>query len=334
MDRYAVVILNWNGPVDTVECVKSIALENPSATPIIIDNGSSDNSVQILRSALIEIYGGLIEESTETTVSVLSDRVNILPILVVSNINTGFSRGCNIGLKLASLYGYKNTVFLNNDTVVEADALERIVGFLNKNTEYFVTLPRLMVHKTDFIWNCGGKISKLGFRKYYHCGDKSLSTNLRSSLECTFFTGCCFAIETNRFMNRGGFSERFFFGEEDFELCLWMADSRLKAVCLTDAVVHHKVSAAVVRASALGQGRKVFVHYLNRFIHMRLRFGTAKWLLWSALYAPYIAIILARNEIVPVRDLPSFISCLLRRARSKDSVGKTDFESIMLRQPW
>ena len=105
-------------------------------------------------------------------------------------------------------------------------------------------------------------------------------------------------MRTDDFASRGGFSERFFFGEEDFELALWMRERGLAGLCLTSAVVRHKVSASFNAAAGAHASRKVFVYYLNRFIHMRLRIGRWPWLLWSAAYLPYVVILLWRSGAV------------------------------------
>lgn len=48
----AVVVLNWNGAEDTVECLASVFdLAYPNVLPIVVDNGSSDDSVERVRAS-------------------------------------------------------------------------------------------------------------------------------------------------------------------------------------------------------------------------------------------------------------------------------------------
>jgi GT2 family glycosyltransferase len=221
------------------------------------------------------------------------------------------------------------TVFLNNDTVVEADALDCIVARLIGDPACYACLPMLTVHGSDRIWNCGGVVYPIGVRRYHLAGLPRAEGARRGEIACSFFTGCCFAVRTADFTARGGFSERFFFGEEDFELALWMRDRGLSAVCLTTAVVQHKVSAAFKAAAGPRQNARVFIYYLNRFVHMRLRFGTVRWWCWLAAYLPYVAVLLWRSGGWSPGELTAFLRLLVQRARSMDRVTRDDFEAVM-----
>jgi GT2 family glycosyltransferase len=302
---YAVVIVNWNGAADTLACIESIAAGGNDAQVIVVDNGSTDGSLAAIGTA----HGAVT--------------------LIDTGQNLGFAAGANVGLRAAQEAGFREVVFLNNDTIVESDALDRIVARLSGNSEPFACLPMLLVHTTGRIWNCGGAIYPFGLRRYHLVGEPRDAGAARGEIRCSFFTGCCLAVRTDDFARRGGFSERFFFGEEDFELALWMRERGLSALCLTSAVVRHKVSASFDAAAHGSHARKVFIYYLNRFIHMRLRVGGWRWGVWCAAYLPYVALLLWRSGTVGAGELPSFIGRLLRHARSMDRVTRADFEAVM-----
>lgn len=304
---YAVVILNWNGAADTLACIDSIFNGGNDARVFVVDNGSTDGSAQAIRGR----YG------------------DDLLTFIASGENLGFAAGANLGLRAVQAAGLREVVFLNNDTIVEGDALDRIVGRLRGTPACFVCLPMLLVHATDRIWNCGGKIYRIGLRRYHQAGRPRAAGRALGEIRCSFFTGCCFAVHTDGFAQRGGFSERFFFGEEDVELALWMRERALSAVCLTSAVVRHKVSASIDAAAGARQAPKAAVHYLNRFIHMRLRLGPWRWRLWSAAYLPYIALLLWRSGVLSPSELPGFVRRLLQRASRMDRVTRSDFEALM-----
>lgn len=334
MDKFPVIILNWNGADDTIECVRSILRSDPRALPVVVDNGSADDSVARMMEAFsgdhLDVACGSVEEMNGRAALALQASV----VLVRGRENLGFAGGCNLGLRLVSAWGMVTSVFLNNDTVVEHAALTGLVEHLVSDPRWFATLPQLTVHGTDRIWNCGGRISSLGFRRYFFAGAPRAETTLPPEIVCSFFTGCCFAVRTSEFMARGGFSESFFFGEEDFELSLWMKDNKLKALCLTDRIVHHKVSASSTRAAGKRQASKVYVHYLNRFIHMRHRFGRFRWTLWLMLYLPYVVALFVVKKVIPAGEIPSYLGSVLRRAARSDAVTREDFESIMKVAPW
>lgn len=334
MKHYAVIILNWNGADDTIDCLRSIFESETEAIPIIVDNGSTDGSVDAI---LDYIEGGgykLAEGSLDELIKKPPEPKECKSILIKGTENLGFAGGCNLGLRLAQACKLDLCVFLNNDTLVGVRALSKLVGRLRVDKSYFATLPLLTIHGTGRVWNCGGVISRLGFRRYHYSDTPINSVPADSEIRCSFFTGCCFAVRTSEFAARGGFSERFFFGEEDFELALWMRDHGLRALCLTESVVHHKVSSSVTRAAAGVQASKVFVHYLNRFTHMRLRLGTVLWMFWLMGYVPYVAMLLLRRKILSLTQLPSFLGSLIARAWRRSTVTRDDFETIMRGGVW
>lgn len=339
----AVVIVNWNGAEDTLDCLRSVlagdAEVGAAADPvagmriIVIDNGSTDGSLERLSSGL-SAWGVAFEVGSLASAQHAPPSGTAVWLLAAGE-NLGFAAGCNAGLRAAERAGCDTTCFLNNDTIVEGDALHRLVQRLATDARCFATLPMITVQATDRIWNCGGRISPMGLRRYFLAGQPRQEGARRGEIRCSFFTGCCFVVRTTEFRARAGFSERFFFGEEDFELGLWMREKGLHAVCVTTAVVQHKVSASFDAASGARAGARsshssrAFVYYLNRFIHMRLRLGPWRWRLWSAAYLPYIALLLWRSGTVPVSELPAFTRRLLTRAATMDGVGRADFEAVM-----
>ena len=327
--EYVIIFINWNGACDTLECVRSIVEGGNHGRVIVIDNGSEVGSVECIEADLsrsgIEVTRYLIGEPIDTI-------VNTRVLIVEAGENLGFAAGCNLGLRVAHSLGEQVVVFLNNDTVVESQAIDVVVSRLVSDDRYFAALPMITIHGTDRVWNCGGVISQLGWRRYFFANRSRLEVALNKELECSFFTGCCFAVRVADFWARGGFSERFFFGEEDFELCLWMKDRGFRAVCLTGAVVQHKVSAtinAVARDSSHALRARIFIHYLNRLIHMRLRYGNIRWIFWLIFYIPYVCQLLWRRDVVRGANLVSYVVRLVRRASVSRGVSRADFEAVM-----
>ncbi len=326
--RFAVVILNWNGAADTLECVRSVLRES-GAFLIVVDNGSQDGSLQAILSALAAESVDVLSVPVPSSPGFPSLPGAVRVAFVSLPENLGFAGGSNVGLQCALRWGLDVCVFLNNDTWVEPSGLERIVDRVRTDAGCFACLPMLVVHGTTTVWNCGGTVSRWGLRRYFHSGEQRERLSATREIRCSFFTGCCFAVRTTDFATRGGFTERFFFGEEDFELSLWMKDRDLQAVCLPAAVVQHKVSSSFTRAAVDIHARKLFVYYLNRFIHMRLRLGAVRWTFWLIGYIAYTAMLLLRVGAVQRHRIPGFLWRLVCRARRMNGVRREDFEAIM-----
>jgi hypothetical protein len=330
-----VVVLNWNGADDTLACLRSLHEAGDPCSVVVVDNGSGDGSAARIAARLAE-WGVACRRCERGVPPAAAGGASAFAVwLLETGENLGFAAGCNAGLRVAQALGCPFVAFLNNDTVVEPGALGRLVARLAAEPGCFATLPMITVHGSGRIWNCGGRIWRVGLRRYHLAGRPREEGARRGEIRCSFFTGCCFVVRTAAFVARGGFSERFFFGEEDFELALWLKERGGHAVCLTSAVVQHKVSAAIGRAAAAAaepRRARVAVHYLNRFIHMRLRLGQPLWALWCAAYLPYVALLLWRSGTVAANALPAFVRRLLARARHMDGVTRRDFEAVMAGQ--
>lgn len=144
-DKTAIVLVNWRGAKDSIECLGSLLnLEHPPATVLIVDNASPDDSVERIRNWL---RGESSQQPEHTIPSVVVeprmlpgvswceiDADDVLPhplprfVLVKSRVNGGFAGGNNIGLRLALQADIDAFWLLNTDTVVPPDALSALLA--------------------------------------------------------------------------------------------------------------------------------------------------------------------------------------------------------------
>lgn len=109
-DLVYIIILNWNGWQDTVECVVScLNLRHDNCRILIVDNGSTDGSETFLRKRFPD---------TE---------------LIQTGENRGFAGGNNIGISHAMANGADYVWLLNNDTIVDPDSLSELIRVAKKN---------------------------------------------------------------------------------------------------------------------------------------------------------------------------------------------------------
>ncbi|MEI7465945.1 MAG: glycosyltransferase, partial [Burkholderiales bacterium] len=131
---FAVVIVNWNGATDTLACLESLYAGSDRALAIVVDNGSTDDSVLRITKALAQRG---IELLHATSAALPTQPGNARALLIEAGENLGFAAGCNVGLRAAAAVACGVTVFLNNDTVIEVDSLDRIEARLRGDPACF-----------------------------------------------------------------------------------------------------------------------------------------------------------------------------------------------------
>lgn len=149
--RVYVVIVNWNGWADTLECLESVFRSDyPDYRVLVCDNASADGSLERIQAwadgrieAPVAPGDPLRRLSTPPVPKpiplVVQDRsaaerhVGAEPVpplvLIGAGSNLGFAGGNNVALRLAlARDDFEYAWLLNNDTVVEADSLRHLVS--------------------------------------------------------------------------------------------------------------------------------------------------------------------------------------------------------------
>jgi GT2 family glycosyltransferase len=308
----AIIILNWHGADDTLACLDSLAKAEGDFRVYVVDNGSTDDSLSRIQ--------GWIDEH---------DGVDVR--LVPLDKNYGFARGNNKGLEIARLDNPDSYLLLNNDTEVCPDFLTALHEFSALNPKYRVLTPQINYffdkHK---VWNCGGKL-RLGFRKYYYAGQADSMIKEKEYMPISFVTGCALFFYPELLDSEGRLlTERFFFGEEDFEFSMRMKTAHVPMACVLNSLIYHKVGASGDKMLRSG---KVYLHYLNRFIDIRMHKSMLFYLCWVAVNIPFCLLRFYKHS-------PSVLSALrlmyqlLKDAEDKEEVTREDFEALVIRNDY
>ncbi|MDK9356976.1 glycosyltransferase [Lelliottia wanjuensis] len=332
--RTLIVLLNWNGSLDTLDCCESLnqihRVSQGSTDVLIVDNNSTEQSLKELRDGLELKFGHAHQYEIS---SYLKEEYSLYEILsygkfslFCSRINHGFSRGCNIGARYALEQNYEYILFLNNDTIVEPNFLEPLFNSVENSD---AVIPQIRYHHDkNLIWNCGGSISKFGSRKYNYAKQNIRNITFPANIfPVSFATGCCILFRTKYFNEIGLFSEKFFFGEEDIELALRLLKRKAKVLCNIDSIIYHKVGASL-QGNPEKLLRKAYIHYLNRFVNMKMHLGKL-WYLWliPSTLKVFLNLLVINKATISTSII--FIKALLLDSFSLWEVNKDKFESIL-----
>lgn len=318
----AIIILNWNGWKDTIECIESIYNSTGvEFSVIVVDNGSSDDSISKINEYIhkkdFRIFnireGEVLKETIQHRDFILYELKD----------NYGFAKGNNYGIRLLAGQPIDYYWILNNDTVVENNALSILQKFMDENRQYVACTPQIRYFSpNNKIWNCGGQLF-FGFRKYYYEGATDVVFR-KDSFDISFVTGCALFVRPELLNeNNELFTEKFFFGEEDFEFSLRLKKQKMRMACSTRSLIYHKVSASIKKKPKLSG---IYIHYLNRYINVRHHFSTIEYFIWKLVNNMNLKRVLSKNGYNS-RTIDSFIKELNKESEIYDEVTKEMFET-------
>lgn len=218
-----VIVLNYNGKADTLECLRSLTrAAYPDFQVLVVDNASADGSVEAIKQEFPRLK---ILQNTE---------------------NLGFAGGNNVGIRYALEQGADYIFLLNNDTVVDPGFLDELVnagesdpgiGILGSLIYYF--------NRPREVWFAGGKI-------YWSAGTARHLTDIPDvPRESDFITGCAFMIKRHVVEKTGLFNPDYFLYYEDTDWSTRVKRAGFKLVVVPASLVWHKEMGAVGGRSPL-----------------------------------------------------------------------------------
>lgn len=313
-----IIILNYNGSLDTIECIQSLRKSNTilKYQTIILDNASKKDEVELLVK-----FGNEAQFKISPLKGMEQKILNERNIIILSDNNFGFAKGNNLITKLI-LDSSKYILLLNNDTVVSDDFLETCIEFLSTNNGIDFASCRINnYYYKNNLWNCGGKLKFWGNRHYYTEAELRRKGDI---VEATFITGCALFLTSSILKKHGLFSEDFFFGEEDFNFCWRMKKEGVKGACINRTMVWHKISQSSSKSGELVG--KLAGYYLNRIIDMRKFYPYFIWKIWKKFVKMYIRIYVFKKT-KSCKNVKKII-LLINQYENNDRLTREDFLNI------
>jgi glycosyltransferase involved in cell wall biosynthesis/GT2 family glycosyltransferase len=217
MVQVSVVVLTWNSARHIGAALDALGREiaRVPAEVLVIDNGSTDDSVAIAAARLPQAR------------------------IVRNPTNRGVARARNQGARLAR---GRYVLFLDSDTEMRPGSLDAMVRFLDTHPAAAVVGPRLVYPDGAFQYSARRFPTVPGWRRALAraVSEEMLDADWSVVQRVDYVIGACQLVRRDVFEAVGGLDDRMFYGPEDVDLCLRVWRAGGEVYYLPDAVVVHR----------------------------------------------------------------------------------------------
>ena len=219
--KVSVILLNWNGRKLLEKFLPSVVAHTPSdvAEVVVADNGSTDDSVAMLRERFPSVR------------------------LILLDRNYGFAEGYNRAIEQTTA---EYTVLLNTDVEVTPGWLTAPLEELDADASVAAVQPKLLSRRDrsffEYAGAAGGWIDRYG---YPFCRGRVLSVveedrgQYDTPADILWASGACLFIRTDLYRRVGGLDARFFAHQEEIDLCWRLRSRGYRLRCTPQSVVFH-----------------------------------------------------------------------------------------------
>lgn len=235
--RVVTVIVNWNGCATTLACVATLVQTGQDPTTIIVvDNGSRDESVPVLRARFPSLA------------------------VIEAGENLGFARGNNLGIQIALAEKSPDFIFLlNNDAFVDAETVPRLLVAFDRWPQAGAVVPKIYAGDGRHLWYAGGDIDWTRGTSVHRAGGALDQDQVDHEGVTRFAPGCALLVHRTIIPSTGLFDERYFFMGEDVDLSLRLTAAGRPLVYVPSATVVHHVGTSSAR-----QGQPFIWYHMTR----------------------------------------------------------------------
>ncbi|PID52662.1 MAG: glycosyl transferase [Candidatus Moraniibacteriota bacterium] len=238
--KNAVIIVNYNQKELLQKCLTSLFVQKyDDFTVFVVDNGSKDGSVNMVKRNFS--YVDVVE----------------------MGYNSGFCKANNVGIKKAIDKGCENIIFLNNDTEVDENFLEKLVNCVDSEKNIDMVAPKILMHSDKSIIDSTGIIITPDGMALNRCVDKRSDCVCARDMKevfCPTGAAALYSVRLLEDIKQNGmyFDEDFAYYLEDVDMG-WRARLRGWKCFYTplSIVYHHKNATAGARS-------KFVAFYSNR----------------------------------------------------------------------
>jgi GT2 family glycosyltransferase len=276
MSKVYIIILNWNGWQDTIECLESIyKLSYCNYKVIVCDNNSDDHSLEFIKQwaegSLIEVNfnKSLFQESNYLPVikpisfkelnaknraakEVYTTHEERL-ILIQTGGNLGYAGGNNIGMRYAlSDNDCEYIWILNNDTVVESNSLCSMIEYTKEFPDISAVGAKVSYYNNPNLIQCrgGGTIYPwFGLTSLYSSNELD-NLQIEKAIELEHIYGVSILVKRSVLEKVRLIDERYFMYLEETDWSLKMRRLGFKLSYCPRAMIYHKDGGSAGKKSA------------------------------------------------------------------------------------
>lgn len=206
------VVATFNAGPFITDCLGSLQTSSVKTDVLIIDNGSTDGTIQTIQSKFPEFE------------------------LIVSESNLGFGKANNIGLQKAIKDNYEFAFLLNQDAWIQSETLAHLIAFYNSNPHYGILSPLHLNGSGDAIDPKFSHNLHVRNAAYF---DDLLSGKTQEVYDINFVNAALWLIPLKTLQTVGGFNEYYFMYGEDGDLCERVLYHGMKIGVVPKACGHH-----------------------------------------------------------------------------------------------
>jgi hypothetical protein len=266
-----IILLNYNGWIDTIECLESVLRNGyPNYQVIVVDNSSPNNSMEYLKAwaegklnvwvnpnnslrnlsfppvskPIPYVYytreeaekGGNPEIEEELKNKIPKDITSKYPLVFIqSGDNLGFAGGNNIGIRYALVKNdFEYIWLLNSDTVIRKDSLIKLVEFAEKNNTGISGSVLTYYDSPNTVQAYGGHINKFFGTSHRILKKEQIKDKLN------YIVGASFLINRRVIEKIGLLPEDYFLYYEETDYCFNASKNGFSLGVALDSVVYHK----------------------------------------------------------------------------------------------
>lgn len=293
--KVVIVIVNWNGYADTIECLESVyQISYSNYDVVVVDNASKDKSTTYIANyaegnvtpqsgffkyddrnkplGFLEYTKELAENGGDAAGEARLSRLpsNRRLRLIQNDRNYGFAEANNSAIRYAlTTLNPEYILLLNNDTVVDRRFLDALVVAAERDAAVGIVGPKILYYdfegeKNVIRFTGGSFLAFIGQPLDINASEVDIG-QYDEMLEVDFVSGACLLAKIQVIESVGLLSTDYFLYWEENDLCIRAAGAGFKSVYVPTAKIWHKISSSIKKTS----GKGTYYRIRGRFFFMK-----------------------------------------------------------------